>query len=38
MIHDKYEADGYYIQECYNNNKNEHIFVNNDLCYYNKLN
>ena len=34
-INDKYEADGYYITECYNNNKNNHIFVDNDLCYYN---
>lgn len=36
-ILDKYEADGYYILECYNENKNIHIFVDNDLCYYNKL-
>ena len=34
---DKYNADGHYIQECYNNNKKVHIFVDNDLCYYNKL-
>jgi len=32
-----YEADGFYIVECYNNNKNKHIFVDNDLCYYNNL-
>ena len=36
-ILDKYEADGYYISECYNNNINIHIFIDNDLCYYNKL-
>ena len=36
-ITDKYEADGYYIKECYENNKNSHIFVDNDLCYYNKI-
>jgi hypothetical protein len=36
-ILDRYDADGYYIQECYNNNKNTHIFVDNDLCYYNKI-
>ena len=36
-ILNKYEADGYYIEECYNNNKNIHIFVDNDLCYYNKI-
>jgi len=33
----EYTADGYYIQECYNNNKNVHIFIDNDLCYYNKI-
>ena len=32
-----YEADGYYIEECYNNNVNIHIYVDNDLCYYNKI-
>ena len=32
-----YEADGYYITQCYKNNKNIHIFVDNVLCYYNKL-
>jgi hypothetical protein len=36
-ILDKYEADGYYIEECYNKNGDIHIFINNDLCYYNKL-
>jgi predicted O-methyltransferase YrrM len=36
-ILDKYDADGHYIVECYNANKNIHIFVDNDLCYYNKL-
>ena len=36
ILHE-YGADGYYIQECYNNNKNIHIFVDNDLCYYNKI-
>lgn len=34
---DKYEADGYYITECYNKNLGSHIFVDNGLCYYNKL-
>jgi predicted O-methyltransferase YrrM len=32
-----YAADGYYITECYNKNMNQHIFVDNDLCYYNKI-
>ena len=36
-ILDKYDADGYYISECYQNNKNIHIFVDNDLCYYNNI-
>lgn len=36
---DYYDSDGRYIEECYNtnDNKNNHIYVNNDLCYYNKL-
>lgn len=33
----EYTADGYYIEECYNKNKESHIYINNDLCYYNKL-
>ena len=37
-VKDKYDADGRYIIECYNENKNKHIFVDNDLSYYNKLN
>jgi hypothetical protein len=36
-ILDKYEADGYYIVECYNKHRNIHIFVDNNLCYYNKI-
>jgi predicted O-methyltransferase YrrM len=32
-----YNADGHYIVECYNNNKNKHVFIDNDLCYYNKI-
>jgi len=36
-ILDKYNADGYYIKECYDENKIIHIHVDNDLCYYNKL-
>lgn len=36
-ILDKYQSDGYYIEECYNKNKDIHVYVNNDLCYYNKL-
>ena len=36
-ILDKYDADGYYIKECYDENKNIHIYVDNDLCYYNKI-
>lgn len=33
----EYCADGYYIEECYNKNKDNYIYVNNDICYYNKL-
>ena len=33
----KYESDGIYIKECYDKNKNQHIYVDNDLCYYNKI-
>jgi hypothetical protein len=36
-INDKYEADYHYIKDCYNNNKNNYIFIDNDLCYYNNL-
>ena len=36
-IINKYEADGYYIKECYDENKDIHVFVDNDLCYYNKI-
>ena len=34
---DKYEADGYYITECYTRNTNKHIYIDNDLCYYNAI-
>jgi SAM-dependent methyltransferase len=37
-IDDKYDADGYYILECYNNSGFNYIYVNNDLCYYNTIN
>jgi hypothetical protein len=33
----KYDADGYYIAECYKRNKDVHCYINNNLCYYNKL-
>ena len=36
-ILDKYDADGYYIKKCYDNNNSKHIYVDNDLCYYNKI-
>jgi hypothetical protein len=36
-IPDDYVADGYYIQDCYANNKNNHIFVDAELCYYNSM-
>jgi predicted O-methyltransferase YrrM len=34
---DRYDADGVYIKECYSNNQNIHTFIDNDLCYYNKI-
>ena len=37
-ILDKYNADGFYIEKCYHTNFNQHVFVDNDLCYYNQLN
>ena len=36
-IPDRYNADGHYIAECYRNNKHKHVYVDNSLCYYNKL-
>ena len=33
-----YEADGYYIKECYDNNKDKHVCIDEDLCYYNFYN
>lgn len=36
-IFDNYFADGFYIQDCYANNKNNHIFVDNEMCYYNTM-
>jgi len=34
----KKTADGLYILDCFYRNLSAHIFVDNDLCYYNKLN
>jgi len=34
---DKYEADGIFIQEIFQRNKHTHLFINSELCYYNKL-
>lgn len=36
-ILDKYNADGYYIKESYEKNKESHIYVNNELSYYNEI-
>lgn len=33
----KYDADGVYIESCYKRNKDKHVFVNNDLCFYNAV-
>ena len=37
-IIDKYNADGYYINNIYLQNKEKHIYINKTLCYYNFLN
>jgi hypothetical protein len=34
---EKYNADGFYIIDCYNRNKDAWIFINNILAYYNIL-
>ncbi len=34
ILHD-YAADGYYIIDCYNESENKHVYVDNELCYYN---
>ena len=31
---DIYKADGYYIKEWYDNNKDKHVYIDEDLCYY----
>ena len=37
-IIDKYEADGHYIKDCKTQaNENVHIYVDNAMCYYNKV-
>jgi predicted O-methyltransferase YrrM len=33
----KYEADGIYFEECYYKNINTHVYIDNTLCYYNKI-
>jgi hypothetical protein len=30
---DMYEADGYYIKECYDNYRDKHIHIDEDLCF-----
>ena len=34
---DLYNADGHYIKECYNQNKDKWVYINNTLCTYNVL-
>lgn len=34
-ILDKYNADGFYIEQCYT--KCNHVYVDNNLCFYNKI-
>ena len=32
-----YEADGYYIKDCIDSNRDKHVYIDQDLCYYNFL-
>lgn len=34
MVHN-YEADGRYMKACFEKNQSSHVYVDNDLCYYN---
>uniref|UniRef100_A0A6C0L7T3 Glycosyltransferase 2-like domain-containing protein n=1 Tax=viral metagenome TaxID=1070528 RepID=A0A6C0L7T3_9ZZZZ len=36
-IPDKYNADGHYIKECYEANKDNWVYVNKTMAYYNRL-
>jgi glycosyltransferase involved in cell wall biosynthesis len=36
-IPDKYNADGFYIKECYDSNKGSWVYIDKILSYYNKL-
>jgi len=36
-ILEKYDADGFFIKECYEKHKEKHIFIDNVFCYYNFL-
>ena len=34
---DIYEADGHYIKDCIDSNRDKHVYIDEDLCYYNFL-
>jgi len=34
---DVFEADGYYIKDCIDSNRDKHVYIDQDLCYYNFL-
>lgn len=36
-IPDLYIADGFYLEECYHQNIDKHVYVNNELCYWNYI-
>jgi hypothetical protein len=36
-VNDEYTADGIYIKECYESNKDKWIYINNELCHYNYI-
>ncbi len=31
---DVYEADGYYMKDCIDSNRDKHVYLDQDLCYY----
>jgi len=35
LLLDVYEADGHYIKDCIDSNRDKHVYIDQDLCYYN---
>ena len=36
-ILNKYDADGYFIKDCYESSKDSWVYIDNNLCYYNAI-